>query len=398
MRILVTGANGFVGKNLCRALGNIKNAYDRTHPGLKIDEIYEFDKESSLKELDFYCKNADFVFHLAGVNRSADVGEFMKGNCGFTDTLLNKLRENNNVCPVMIASSVQATLIGRYDGVYGRSKKAGEELVFSYGKETGAKTLVYRFPNLFGKWGRPGYNSVVATFCHNASRGIPLSVDNPDTELELLYIDDLVAELLCALEGKEHRCNYDGTEAVFCENGQYCAAPHTHKTTLGRIKELIESFTVWQDTLVVPEMPLGSFEKKLQSTFLSYLPADKAGVKLTTHSDDRGSFTEILKTLGCGQFSVNISRPGVTKGQHWHNSKWEIFVVVSGTGLIRQRKVGEAEIIETAVDGNNLQAVRILPGYTHSIVNLSAERDLVTLMWANELFDPAAPDTFFEPV
>lgn len=398
MKILVTGARGFVGKNLCYALKNVKNGFDKTVPGLVVDDVYEYDKEDGADKLEYYCENADFVFHLAGVNRSGNAGDFMAGNVGFTETLLSVLKEKGNACPVMLSSSVQATLIGRYDGEYGRSKKESERIVFEYGKETGAKTLVYRFPNLFGKWGAPNYNSVVATFCYNASRGLPVTVNDPSAVLEMLYIDDLVAEMTAALQGKEHRCEYDGVRPVPCENGRYCVAKVTYNVTVGRIRDLIESFVSWRETLLIPEMPDGSFEKKLYSTYLSYLPAENVCVPLKTHEDARGSFTEIIKTLNCGQFSVNVSRPGITKGQHWHNSKWEIFVVVSGTGLIRQRRMGDGNVIETPVSGKVLQAVRLLPGYTHSIVNLSSEQDLVTFMWANERFDPGAPDTFSEPV
>ena len=398
MKILVTGAKGFVGKNLCAALKNIRDGKDRTRPGLQIEEIFEFDIDSDPSLLDEYCAGADFVFNLAGVNRPQNPEEFMQGNFGFAGALLDALKKHNNRCPVMISSSIQATCIGRYDSDYGRSKKAGEELVFAYGKETGAKVLVYRFPNLFGKWCRPNYNSAVATFCNNMANDLPITVSDPAVQLELLYIDDLVAEMLDALEGNEHRCTFDGIETVLCEDGQYCAAPVTHKVTLGEIVELLEQFKAQPNTLVLPKIPHNSFAKKLYSTYLSYLPKEKVAFPLKMNEDARGSFTELLKTADCGQFSVNISKPGITKGQHWHNTKWEFFIVVSGKGLIRQRKIGTDEVLNFEVSGEKIEAVHMLPGYTHNIINLSDTENLVTLMWANEQFDPGRPDTFGETV
>lgn len=398
MKILVTGARGFVGKNLCASLRNIREGKDRTRPALKIEEVFEYDVDSTAEDLDRYCKECDFVFNLAGVNRPKDQSEFMQGNFGFASLLLDTLRKHANTCPVMLSSSIQATCIGRYDGEYGRSKKAGEELMFEYGKETGAKVLVYRFPNLFGKWCRPNYNSAVATFCNNIANDLPIQVNDPSVELELLYIDDLVTEMLDALEDREHRCEFEGTETVPTESGRYCAVPTTHKAKLGEIVELLESFKRQPQTLLMPEIPSGSFAKKLYSTYLSYLPKQKAIFPLKMNCDERGSFTELLKTAKCGQFSVNISKPNITKGQHWHHSKWEFFIVVSGRGLIQQRKIGTEEVIEFEVSGEKIEAVHMLPGYTHNIINLSETEDLVTLMWANEQFDPAHPDTFFEKV
>lgn len=399
MNILVTGSSGFVGRNLVENLKNIRDGKDRTRPGIKIDAIYEYDVQNTREELDMFCASADFVFNLAGVNRPKDQTEFMEGNFGFASELLDALWSHGNTAPVMLASSIQATLSGRFgDSEYGRSKKAGEELFFRYAEETGAKVLVYRFPNLFGKWCRPNYNSAVATFCHNMANGLPIHVNNPSTELELLYIDDLVNELLDALEGHEHRCGFDGVTTVFDEQGAYCAAPVSHHVTLGEIVELLETFTAQPSTLLMPEIPAGSFAKKLYSTYLSYLPMEKTIFPLKMNVDDRGSFTELLKTPGCGQFSVNISKPGVTKGQHWHNSKWEFFLVVSGHGLIQERKIGTDEIREFEVSGEQIQAVHMLPGYTHNIINLSQTNDLVTVMWANEAFDPEHPDTFYEVV
>ncbi|MBR5859364.1 MAG: capsular polysaccharide biosynthesis protein CapF [Clostridia bacterium] len=398
MKILVTGAKGFVGRNLTEALKCIRDGKDRTRPALKIEEIFEFDIDTAPELLSKYCANADFVFNLAGVNRPQREEEFMQGNFGFASKLLDTLKRHSNNCPVMISSSIQATCIGRYDSEYGRSKRAGEELVFAYGEETGAKVLVYRFPNLFGKWCRPNYNSAVATFCNNIANDLPVTVNDPSVQLELLYIDDLVSEMLDALEGSEHRCEFDDIETVFTENGKYCAAPVTHKVTLGKIVELLEKFKSQPQTLVMPEIPCNSFEKKLYSTYLSYLPKEKASFELKMNCDARGSFTELLKTEKCGQFSVNISKPGVTKGQHWHNTKWEFFIVVSGKGLIQQRKIGSDEVLDFEVSGERIEAVHMLPGYTHNIINLSETEDLVTLMWANEQFDSSHPDTFFEEV
>ncbi len=398
MRILVTGAAGFVGKNLVAALQNIKAGKDRTHPELSIDEIFCYDLDSDPASLDAYCEKADFVFHLAGVNRPQNPEEFMQGNFGFTSTLLEKLEKYGNKSPVMISSSIQATCIGRYDSDYGRSKKAGEELIFAYGERTGAPVLVYRFPNLFGKWCRPNYNSAVATFCNNMANDLPITVNDRAIGLELLYIDDLVDEMLAALSGGAHRCEFDGIETVLTDNGRYCAAPITHKVTLGEIVDLLESFKAQPATLLMPEIAPGSFAKKLYSTYLSYLPASKASFALKMNVDDRGSFTELLKTANCGQFSVNISKPGITKGQHWHHTKWEFFIVVSGSALIQQRRIGSDEVLEFRVSGEKIEAVHMLPGYTHNIINLSDSEDLVTLMWANESFDPNHPDTFFEVV
>ena len=387
MNVLVTGAAGFVGKNLVCALKNLRDGKDRTRPGLTVGEIYEYDINTDPSLLAEFCQKADFVFHLAGVNRPKDTAEFMSGNFGFSGTLLDTLKRCGNSCPVMLSSSVQASLKGRYAGSeYGKSKLAGEELFFRYGEETGAKVLVYRFSNLFGKWCRPNYNSAVATFCHNIANDLPIQVNDPSTELELVYIDDLMAQLLDALEGREAR------------DGKFCKVPLSHRVTLGRIAELLYSFHDQPETLLLPDIPDGSFEKKLYSTYLSYLPGEKIAVPLKMNTDQRGSFTEVLKTRACGQFSVNISKPGVTKGQHWHHSKWELFIVVSGHGLIRERNLGTGEVISFEVSGDKLQAVQMLPGYTHSITNLSDREDLVTLMWANEAFDPNRPDTYFEEV
>ena len=398
MKILITGAAGFVGKNLTEAFANIRDGKDRTHPGLEIEEIYRYDIDTDPALLDEYCKNADFVFNLAGVNRPTDPADFMKGNFGFATTLLDTLKKYGNTCPVVLSSSIQATLIGRYDSDYGRSKKAGEDLFFSYGDETGAKVLVYRFPNLFGKWCRPNYNSAVATFCNNIANDLPITVNDPSVRLELLYIDDLVDEMIAALEGREHRCVFDGIDTVLTDDGRFCAAPVTHKVTLGEIVDLLELFKSQPETLLMPEIPNGSFAKKLYSTYLSYLPKEKAIFPLKMNVDDRGSFTELLKTASCGQFSVNISKPGITKGQHWHNTKWEFFIVVAGKALIQQRRVDSDEVLNFEVSGEKIEAVHMLPGYTHNIINLSDTEDLVTLMWANEQFDPAKPDTFFEKV
>lgn len=397
MNILVTGAKGFVGKNLCAALKNIRDGKDRTR-NIKIEEIFEYDIDTEKSLLDGFCENSDFVFNLAGVNRPKETAEFMQGNFGFASELLEALKKHNNKCPVMLSSSIQATLIGRYDSDYGRSKKAGEDLFFKYSEETGAKVLVYRFPNLFGKWCRPNYNSAVATFCNNTANDLPIIVNDRNTELELLYIDDLVAEMLDALENNEHHCEFDGINTIITENGKYCAVPTTHKVTLGEIVDLLEQFKTQPKTLLMPEIPNNSFAKKLYSTYLSYLPGSKVSFPLKMNIDERGSFTELLKTANCGQFSVNISKPGITKGQHWHNSKWEFFIVVSGHGLIEERKIGSDEVLRFEVTGEKIEAIHMLPGYTHNIINLSNTEDLVTLMWANEQFDPSHPDTYFEKV
>ena len=398
MNILVTGAYGFVGKNLCEALKNIRDGKDRTR-SIKIEEIYEYDINTPKEYLDLYCSKADFVFNLAGVNRPKDEKEFMEGNFGFASDLLSSLKKHSNKCPVMISSSVQATLIGRYaNSDYGKSKLAGEELVFKYGEETGARVLVYRFPNLFGKWCRPNYNSAVATFCNNIANDLPIQVNDPSVMLELLYIDDLIDEMLDALENKEHHCEYDGVNAVITENGRYCVAPITHKVTLGEIVEMLDEFKNQPSTLVVPEIPKGSFKKKLYSTYLSYLPKEKVAFPLKMNVDARGSFTELIKTKNCGQVSVNISKPGITKGQHWHNTKWEFFIIVSGHGLIQMRKIGSDEVLNFEASGEKIEAIHMLPGYTHNIINLSETEDLVTVMYANEEFDPNKPDTFFETV
>ncbi len=399
MNILITGAAGFVGRNLTEALKCIRDGKDRTHPGLEIGELYLYDIDSPGAVLDEACQKADFVFNLAGVNRPKDQSEFMQGNFGFASTLLDTLKKYGNTCPVMLSSSIQATLVGRYaNGEYGKSKKAGEELFFSYAEETGAKVLVYRFPNLFGKWCRPNYNSAVATFCHNYAHDLPITVNDASVELELLYIDDLVDEMIAALEGKEHHCEFVGVDTVLTETGRYCATPISHKATLGEIVALLDSFKAQPSTLTMPEIPHNSFAKKLYSTYLSYLPREKAAFPLKMNVDPRGSFTELLRTEKCGQFSVNISKPGITKGEHWHHTKWEFFIVVSGRGLIQQRKVGSGEVLNFEVSGEKIEAVHMLPGYTHNIINLSDTQDLVTVMWANECFDPGKPDTFFEKV
>ena len=399
MNILITGAAGFVGKNLTAALQCIKDGRDRTHPGLTIGALYLYDIDSPVSLLEEACRKADFVFNLAGVNRPQTQEEFMQGNFGFASVLLETLKKYHNTCPVMLSSSIQATLIGRYAaGEYGKSKKAGEEAFFAYGKETGARVLVYRFPNLFGKWCRPNYNSAVATFCHNYAHDLPITVNDPAVQLELLYIDDLVDEMIAALEGREHRCEFDGVDTVLCENGRFCAAPVTHKATLGQIVSLLDSFKAQPQTLLMPEIPHNSFAKKLYSTYLSYLPREKAAFPLKMNCDARGSFTELLRTEKCGQFSVNVSLPGITKGQHWHHTKWEFFIVVAGHGLIQQRKVGSGEVLNFEVSGDKIEAVHMLPGYTHNIINLSETENLVTVMWANECFDPNKPDTFFEKV
>ena len=386
MNILVTGAKGFVGQNLCRTLETIRDGKNRTHPQLQIAEIMEYDLDTSPELLADYCAKADFVFHLAGVNRPKDSAEFMTGNFGFSSVLLDTLRSCGNTCPVMLSSSIQATLEGRYNGDYGRSKRAGEDLFFQYAEQTGARVLVYRFPNLFGKWCRPNYNSVVATFCHNIAHDLPIQVNDPAIELELLYIDDLVEEMLLALEGREHRLD------------RFCYVPTTHRVTLGQIASLLDSFRAQPQTLQMPAIASNSFEKKLYSTYLSYLPKEKVAFPLKMNTDDRGSFTELLKTADHGQFSVNISKPGITKGQHWHHSKWEFFIVVAGQGMIQMRKIGSDEVLEFYVSGEKIEAIHMLPGYTHNIINLSKTDNLVTVMWANEAFDPQHPDTFYEQV
>ncbi len=399
MNILVTGSKGFVGRNLVENLKNIRDGKNRTRPELRIDNIFEFDIDTPAQMLDDYCEKADFVFNLAGVNRPLDNSEFFKGNCDFADTLLSLLEKHSNSCPVMLSSSVQASLIGRYGkSDYGKSKLEGEKLFFDYAKKSGARVLVYRFPNLFGKWCRPNYNSAVATFCNNTANDLPIKVNDRSTLLELLYIDDLVSEMLDALEGREHRCEYDGLDVLPCENGKYCYCPVTHKVTLGEIADLLDLFKKQTGTLIMPEIPDNSFAKKLYSTYLSYLPKEKVSFPLKMNTDDRGSFTELLKTEKCGQFSVNVSKPGITKGQHWHNSKWEFFIDVSGKALIRERKIGSDEVLDFYVSGEKIEAVHMLPGYTHNIINLSETDELVTLMWANEQFSPDKPDTFFEEV
>lgn len=402
MRILVTGAKGFVGRNLCAQLNNIRDGKARNY-AVSIESVYEYDLDSTPEELDAWCKDADFVFNLAGVNRPQNQEEFMAGNFGFASTLLDTLKKHGNTCPVMLSSSQQASLTGRFgNSEYGRSKKAGEDLFLKYGEDTGAKVLVYRFPNLFGKWCRPNYNSAVATFCNAVANDLPYTVNDPSVELELLYIDDLVDEMIACLKGEEHRCEFDGLTVIPSEVegslGRYCYVPTTHKATLGEIVDLLHKFEDQRKTLIVPEIPAGSFAKKLYSTFLSYLPKEKVAFPLKTNSDERGTFTELIKTLGNGQFSVNISKPGVTKGQHWHNTKWEFFIVVSGKALIQERKIGTDEVLNFEVSGEEIKAVHMLPGYTHNIINLSDTEPLVTLMWANELFDPNRPDTYFEPV
>ena len=399
MKILVTGAKGFVGKNLVAQLKNIKDGKARCYGNLTIDAIYEYDIDNTIEELDAYCRDCNFVFNLAGVNRPQNQEEFMQGNFGFASTLLDKLKKYKNNCPVMISSSIQATLAGRFGtSEYGKSKKAGEELMFKYSEETGAKVLVYRFPNLFGKWCRPNYNSAVATFCNNIANDLPIQVNDRSTELELLYIDDLVEEMIAALKNEEHHCEFDGVETILTEIGKYCAAPITHKVTLGEIVDLLESFKTQPQTLIVPEIPYNSFAKKLYSTYLSYLPKEKVAFPLKMNIDDRGSFTELLRSANVGQISINISKPGITKGQHWHNTKWEFFIVVSGHGLIQERKIDSDEVIEFEVSGDKIEAIHMLPGYTHNIINLSETENLVTVMWANEAFDPNRPDTYFEVV
>lgn len=399
MRILVTGAKGFVGRNLCAQLKNIRDGKARCYGNVTVDEVMEYDLDTDPGLLDEWCSRADFVFNLAGVNRPKDQAEFMQGNFGFASTLLDTLKRCGNTCPVMLSSSIQATLIGRYgESDYGKSKLAGENLFFDYGKETGAKVLVYRFPNLFGKWCRPNYNSAVATFCNNIANDLPIQVNDRSTQLELLYVDDLVDEMIAALRGEEHHCEFDGVNTVLCKDGAYCAVPVSHRATLGEIVGLLESFHSQPQTLMMPEIAEGSFAKKLYSTYLSYLPKEKVAFPLKTNIDDRGSFTELLKTADCGQFSVNISKPGITKGQHWHNTKWEFFIVVSGRALIEERRIGSDDVLRFEVSGDKIEAVHMLPGYTHNIINLSETDDLVTLMWANERFNPEKPDTYFEKV
>ena len=405
MKILVTGAKGFVGKNLCWALKNIAEGKDRRFPELRIDGVFEYDLDSTPEQLDEWCQEADFVFNLAGVNRPQNQEEFMQGNFGFASTLLDTLKKHHNTCPVMLSSSQQASLTGRFgNSEYGRSKKAGEDLFLQYGQETGARMLIYRFPNLFGKWCRPNYNSAVATFCNAFANDLPYTVNDPTVELELLYIDDLVDEMIACLQGREHRCEFDGLTVIPSEversQGRYCYVPVTHKITLGEIVELLKQFAAQPQTLMIPEIPAGSFAKKLYSTYLSYLPKEKVAFPLKMNVDDRGSFTELVHTLNAGQVSINISRPGITKGQHWHNTKFEQFIVVKGHGLIQQRNLNDPEgkVLEWEVDGDHIQAVHMLPGYTHNIINLSQTEDLVTVMYCNEVFNPERPDTFYDPV
>lgn len=399
MKVLVTGAKGFVGKNLCAQLNNIKEGKAKCYGRLTISDVYEYDIDSTQEQLDQWCKNCDFVFNLAGVNRPQDPKEFMEGNFGFATVLLNTLKKYKNNCPVMLSSSIQATLAGRFGtSEYGKSKKAGEELMFQYGEETGAKVLVYRFPNLYGKWCRPNYNSAVATFCNNIANDLPIQVNDPSVDMELLYIDDLIEEMICALKGEEHHCEFDGVNTVFTPNGRYCAATVTHHVKLGEIVDLLYQFAEMPKTLMIPEIPADSFAKRLYSTYLSYLPKEKTIFDLKMNCDNRGSFTELVHTLKCGQVSINISKPGITKGQHWHHTKWEQFIVVSGHGLIQLRKEGTDEVINYEVSGEKIQSVIMLPGYTHNIINLSDTQDLVTVMYCNEIFDPNRPDTFFDPV
>ena len=401
MRILVTGAKGFIGKNLCAQLNNIKEGKAKYYGDLVVDEIHEYDLDSTPEQLDLWCKECDFVFNLAGVNRPKDPEEFMKENFGFTTILLDTLKKYKNDCPVMISSSIQATLAGRFGtSEYGKSKKAGEELMFRYGEETGAKVLVYRFPNLYGKWCRPNYNSAVATFCNNIANGLPIQVNDPNVIMELLYVDDLIEEMICALQGQEHHCEFDGVETVMKEDGRYCAAPITHHVKLGEIVDLLHQFAEMPNTLMIPEIPADSFAKRLYSTYLSYLPKEKAIFDLKMNVDSRGSFTELVHTFNCGQVSINISKPGITKGEHWHHTKWEQFIVVAGHGLIQLRNENDpnAEILNYKVSGDKIQSVIMLPGYTHNIINLSDTEDLVTVMYCNKIFNPERPDTFFDPV
>lgn len=399
MKILVTGAKGFVGKNLVAQLKNIRDGKAKCYGDIAIEDIYEYDIDSTSEQLDCYCRDCDFVFNLAGVNRPKTQEEFMQGNFGFASELLECLKKHDNKCPVMISSSVQATLAGRFgNSEYGRSKKAGEELMFQYGKETGAKVLVYRFPNLYGKWCKPNYNSAVATFCYNIANDLPIQVNDPNVDMELLYIDDLVEEMICALKGEEHHCEFDGVDTVFTTDGRYCAASVTHHVKLGEIVELLYKFADMPKTLTIPEIPADSFAKRLFSTYLSYLPKEKAAFDLKMNCDARGSFTELVHTLKCGQVSINISKPGITKGEHWHHTKWEQFIVVSGHGLIQLRKEGTDEVIEYEVSGEKIQSVIMLPGYTHNIINLSDTQDLVTVMYCNEIFNPDRPDTYYDKV
>lgn len=399
MKILVTGARGFVGKNLCAQLKNIRDGKARCYGDLSVTEIYEYDIDSTAEELERYCKDCDFVFNLAGVNRPQNTEDFMRGNFGFASTLLDTLKKHGNKCPVMLSSSAQASLTGRFgNSEYGRSKKAGEDLFLKYGEENGVRMLVYRFPNLYGKWCRPNYNSAVATFCNNIANDLPITVIDPTVELELLYIDDLVNEMILALKGEEHRCEFNGLDVIPDNNGRYCYCPVTHKATLGEIVDLLHTFANLSSSLMIPEIPEDSFAKRLFSTYLSYLPKEKAIFDLKMNTDNRGSFTELVHTLNCGQVSINISKPGITKGQHWHNSKWEQFIVVSGHGLIQMRKEGTDEVINYEVSGDKIQSVIMLPGYTHNIINLSDTDDLVTVMYCNEIFDANKPDTYFDPV
>lgn len=399
MKVLVTGAKGFVGRNLCSQLNNIKEGKARWYGDVKIDAVYEYDLDSTPAELDEWCRDCDFVFNLAGVNRPQNPEEFMQGNFGFASTLLNTLKKHGNRCPVMLSSSAQASLTGRFgNSEYGRSKKAGEDLFLKYGEETGARMLVYRFPNLYGKWCRPNYNSAVATFCNNIANDLPITVNDPAVELELLYIDDLVDEMIAALKGEEHRCEFSGLEVLPQPDGRYCYCPITHKATLGEIVDLLNRFAEMPKTLTIPEIPADSFAKRLYSTFLSYLPKEKAVFDLKMNCDERGSFTELVRTIKCGQVSVNISKPGITKGQHWHHTKWEQFIVVSGHGLIQMRKESTDEVLNFEVSGDKIQSVIMLPGYTHNIINLSDTEDLVTVMYCNEPFNPNHPDTYFDKV
>lgn len=397
MKILVTGAKGFVGKNLCSQLNNIKDGKARWYGNLKIEEVFEYDIDSTEAEMDLYCREADFVFNLAGVNRPENPEAFIQGNFGFASNLLNSLIKHGNKAPVMLSSSSQASLTGRFgNSEYGRSKKAGEELFFQYGQETGSQVLVYRFPNLYGKWCRPNYNSAVATFCHNIAHDLPITVNDPSVELELLYIDDLIEEMILALQGKSHRCEFEGLTVLAKKDGRYCYCPVTHKVTLGEVVDLLHQFAEQPKTLMIPEMPAESFAKRLYSTYLSYLPKEKVAFPLKMNIDERGSFTELIRTLNCGQVSINISKPGIIKGQHWHHSKWEFFIVVSGHGLIQERRIDSDEVIEFEVNGDDLKCVHMLPGYTHNIINLSDTENLVTVMYCNEYFNLEKPDTYFE--